>query len=238
MELFPVSGPPRTRQKDPAAAARPAGLFRTFRREETGSLMVDGMIAMLLTIMVLVFLMSIGFLLYQQWIVSTVANDTAARLAQRYPYLTAEMVSGYVSEDDANDVPLMRYLGSDLEAENGVRGKSFALSCLSQSSLATPVSTPAVTVSVPQDSLGRRHVEVTITAEYEIPFGGALTYFGLDGTLTYHATGRAACIDLLDYVTSVEAAVDIPNMFESMSKFEGAISSIVSTVRSIADLFS
>ena len=55
MELFSVSGPPRTGQKDPAAAARPAGLFRTFRREETGSLMVDGMIAMLLTIMVLVF---------------------------------------------------------------------------------------------------------------------------------------------------------------------------------------
>ena len=55
----------------------------SWRTEERGSLMLDGMIAMLITIMVLVFLMSIGFLFYQQWTVSMVANDTAARLAQR-----------------------------------------------------------------------------------------------------------------------------------------------------------
>lgn len=209
----------------------------SWRTEERGSLMLDGMIAMLITIMVLVFLMSIGFLFYQQWTVSMVANDTAARLAQRYPYLTADMISGYVSEEDVNDVPLMRYFGDGLAEDNETRGESFALICLGQSSLATPVSDPQILVSVPYDSLGRRHVEVSITAEYEIPFGGALEYFGLDGTLTYYATGLAPCIDLLDYVTTVEAAVDIPNMFEGMSQFEGTVKSIVSAVRAVADLF-
>ncbi len=210
---------------------------KRWRREETGSLMLDGMIAMLLTIMVLVFLMSIGFLFYQQWTVSLVANDTAARLAQRYPYLTADMTSGYVSEEDVSDIPLMRYFGDSLAVENEERGEVFASLCLSQSSLATPVSQPSISVSVPYDSLGRRHVEVLVTAEYEIPFGGALEYFGLDGTLTYHATGRAPCIDLLDYITTVEAAVDIPNLFSGMSKFESAIESIVGAVRAVADLF-
>ena len=66
-------------------------------RDERGALMLDGMIAMTVTILMLVFLMSFGFLLYQQWMVSNIANDTATRIAQSYAYPNTDPVIGYVN---------------------------------------------------------------------------------------------------------------------------------------------
>ena len=116
---------------------------RRFIRDESGSLMLDGMIAMLITIMLLVFLMSIGFLFYQQWMVSNIANDTATRIAQSYVYPNTDPVIGYVNVDLMDNVSLFRYLGDDLERENEDKGEKYAAWSLGISSLAYPVSDPA-----------------------------------------------------------------------------------------------
>lgn len=200
-------------------------------------MMIDGMVAMLFTIMILVFLMSIGFLFYQQWIVSQVANDTATRVAQSYVYPNTDPIMGYINVEQIADVSIFRYMGDTLAEENGDKGEKVAAWALKQSSLAYPVSDPEISVDTKYDSLARRHVEVTITAEYEIPLGGALQYFGLDKTITYTATGEAVCMDLLDYVNTVDTFKALTgNTFGS--KALKAVNSIVSMVDKLIDLFS
>ena len=210
---------------------------RRFIRDESGSLMLDGMIAMLITIMLLVFLMSIGFLFYQQWMVSNIANDTATRIAQSYVYPNTDPVIGYVTVDLMDNVSLFRYLGDDLERENEDKGEKYAAWSLGISSLAYPVSDPEIEVDVVSDSLARRHVEVTVRAEYEIPLGGALQYFGLDKTMTYEATGYAVCMDLLDYINTVDT-IKVLSEDTISSKFLGAANSFLGMIDKLKDLFS
>lgn len=210
----------------PAGSGRIRRLLRRLRRGDSGSLMIDGMIAMLITIMLLVFLMSFGFLLYQRWMVSSIANDTATRLAQSYPYPNADPVIGYLNVDMLSNVPLFRYMGEGLKAENQEKGENYGLWSLKLSSLAYPVDGPHITVCAPADSLGRRHVQVKVTAEYEIPFGGALQYFGLDGTITYQATGYAVCMDMLDYINTIDTVKSL-----SENTFDSSIVDTIDTFR-------
>ena len=210
---------------------------RWLTKEDGGSMMIDGMIAMLFTILILVFLMSIGFLFYQQWIVSQVANDTATRVAQSYVYPNTDPIMGYINVELIDNVSIFRYMGDTLAEENSEKGEKVAAWALKQSSLAYPVSDPEILVETKYDSLARRHVEVTVTAEYEIPLGGALQYFGLDKTITYTATGEAVCIDILDYVNTVDTFKALTGKTYG-SKALGAVNSIISMVDKLIDLFS
>ena len=128
-------------------------------------------------------------------------------------------------------------LGDTLAEENSEKGEKVAAWALKQSSLAYPVSDPEILVETKYDSLARRHVEVTVTAEYEIPLGGALQYFGLDKTITYTATGEAVCIDILDYVNTVDTFKALTGKTFG-SKALGAVNSIISMVDKLIDLFS
>jgi len=56
------------------------------------------------------------------------------------------------------------------------------------------------------DGIGRRHVVVTVTADYEIPFGGFLSIIKQDSTKRYVATASADCMDIIDYYTTVSFA--------------------------------
>ena len=78
-------------------------------------------------------------------------------------------------------------------------------------------------------------MEVEISATYEIPFGGALVYFGIPGTVTYHAVGYGSCVDLSNYIHSVDT---LNNLFTLVdSKTVGAIDSIFSMIHKVANLF-
>ncbi len=209
--------------------------MKKFFQREDGAMMLDGMIAMLVTILVMVFLMSLGFLFYQQWIVSNVANDTASRVAQSYAYPNTDPVIGYIDVELMDHVSLFRYMGDDLETENAEKAENYAAWALQLSSLAYPVSPPQIDVQVLSDSLARRHIEVTVQAEYKIPLGGALKYFGLSDTFTYEATGYGVCMDLLDYIHTVDTVKTLSEDTIS-SKFLGTVDSFLSMLGKLKEL--
>lgn len=205
-------------------------------REDNGSLMLDGMIVMLMTIMILVFLLGFGFLLYQQWAVSNIANDTAVRIAQSYVYPDTDPVIGYVNVDLIEGVPLFRYAGNKLMKKNESKGQKYAAWSLEKSSFAYPVAPPNIRVDTKYDGLARRHVEVVIQAEYEIPFGGALEYFGLSRTVTYTGTGEAVCVDILDYVNTVDSVKSLMNQTYG-SKAVGAGKAVLGMIKKVLKVF-
>lgn len=212
-------------------------LQRMLRRSQEGMEAVEGMIILTLMIFILVLFLSFGFLFYQQWIVSSVADDTAVRIAQTYAYSDADPVTGYISRAMKLSVSPFRYMGGTLAEKNSDRGTQYALWSLDQVSLAYLTSEPEVEVTTVHDSYAQSHVEVHIAATYEIPFGGALEYFGIPGKVTYHATGYAVTTDVSNYLRSVDTLSALAGTTMGNPGVE-LVNDILGAVEKIAKLFS
>lgn len=172
---------------------------------------LEAMIVMIPAIFIMLFFMSYGFLFYQRWTVHHVANDVATRIAHTYANPEADPVMGFISGAGKAAMSPYRYIGKGLEGKNKQRGKEYAVWGLHISSLAYEQSEPEIEVEVVHDAFAQRHVKVKIRTVYEIPFGGALQYFGFQKVMTYEAEGYAVCTDLSDYVCSVNALYTLSN---------------------------
>ena len=128
--------------------------MKQFFRREDGMMMVEGMLALLATIMVLICLLGFGFLFYQQWAVCNIANDTATRIAQTYAYTDTDPVMGYINESQIRRKPLLRYYRfGQIEKRNADRGEKYARWSLKTSSLASASSAPEIQVETKHDAL-------------------------------------------------------------------------------------
>lgn len=201
---------------------------------EEGAMAIESMIVLIILIFFLVFLLGFGILFYQQWAVTFTANDTASRLSQSYAYPNTDPIMGYVSGEMKAALSPYRYITANLESGNQEKGEKYAAWCLERCSLAYPSGEPEIVVETVYDAFAQRHVVVDITATYDIPFGGALKFFGLDDQRTYHATGRAMCMDISDYINSVNTANSICGTSFN-SKIYSLIDSVLSVINTLID---
>lgn len=85
-----------------------------------------------------------------------------------------------------------------------------------------------------KDALAASHVEVKVTAQYEIPFGFAMKYFGQSPYREFTATGRAVCLDIQHYIytnKSLDAMEDAIGAGVSSSVIKTA-EKVISIIRS------
>jgi len=208
-------------------------MLLSFRRDD-GALAIEGIIILTVLIFFLVFLMGFGFLFYQRWLVTMTANDTATRIAQSYAYPTTDPVMGYVNSGLKSSLSPYRYIGSSLKDRDAEKAEKYAEWRLDATAFAYAVSEPEIHVETMYDGFAQRHIVVDITVKYEIPFGGALAFFGLDDTVTYHATGRAVIMDVSDYMYSVTTLNTLTNQ-TFRSKVVGMVDSILGLINTIID---
>ena len=207
---------------------------KSYERSECldGMEAVEGVIILTLMTFLFVFFLSFGFLFYQQCVVATAANDTATRIAQSYAYGGADPVMGFISRDMRVSLSPYRYWTGRLANHRAYMGENYAFWYLDKASFAIPQGNPDIQVRTEHDGLAQRHVEVEITATYEIPLGGILTYIGVNRFTEYHAVGRAVCVDLSDYIYTVNTA----NAFSEItlgSKTLGTINSVAGAAQSV-----
>ena len=210
--------------------------IRNFFKESCeGAVMLEALIVYPVTLFLLFFVLSIFSVLYQDWNVQTIANETAARIAQTYKYAGADAVTGYVDVSEIKKTNPYRYApsllaGQKKDAEVLVKAKNYAKARLSRTTFTQSVSEPIVDVSIESAMVSRKYMVVTIESSYKVPFGEALDYFGLKGTVTYAATGYAECLDLSDYVT-------MSDFIESYSSLGFLDSSALDAIESIMKFF-
>ena len=190
---------------------------------------VEAMILLTMAIFILLFFMSFGFLFYQRWTVQHVANDVATRIAQGYAYPKSDPVMGFVNSAMKESLSPYRYIGGGLSSSAQSRSQEYAAWMLDLSSMAYAKGEPQITAKVVHDALAERHLEVTVRAEYEIPFGGALQYFGLQKELVFEATGYAMITDISDYVCSMNTLYTLSNELFTL-KTTGLIDKILKCI--------
>jgi hypothetical protein len=165
------------------------------------------MLVLLMTMVVLLFLISLGFLMYQQCAVQITAEDAAAKTAQTYKLLNADSTTGKISIDDLGKVALYRYgfiSSSTYQEKNRTKTISYVVNRLSKTRFSKALSDPQTTFTIVNDGIGRNHVVVKVSAQYEIPFGSFLSIMGMQPTKVFTATASAECADVIDYVDTVK----------------------------------
>ena len=205
---------------------------------ESGEVMLEGLIVYTITVFLLFFLLAIFSVLFQAWNVQTIANETAAKAAATYKLADSDLADPYVSVDQITGISRFRYWFGDDSLEREAETKSFEYSQdrLQKTTYTKAVTQPEVAVQVKEDTLARRHIEVTITGEYTVPFGEALSYFGFDSIAHYETTASAECLDLIDYIDTVDFAGKQCSLDILGSSLVGAINKMMKLIHDITDL--
>ena len=204
---------------------------------ESGEVMLEGLIVYTITVFLLCFLLAIFSVLFQAWNVQTIANETAAKAAATYKLADSDLADPYVSVDQITGISRFRYWFGDDSLEREAETKSFEYSQdrLQKTTYTKAVTQPEVAVQVKEDTLARRHIEVTITGEYTVPFGEALSYFGFDSIAHYETTASAECLDLIDYIDTVDFAGKQCSLDILGSSLVGAINKMMKLIHDITD---
>ena len=202
------------------------------KENDRGELMLEALIVYPITMFLLFFILALFSLLFQRWNIQTIANESAARMAQTYRLSTADESTGYVSKEDLVDIGAYRYVFNKDKMKTDIRNRvsQYASWRLTNTTYTKNVTEPVCKVDVIHDSLGRRHIEVVISGEYSVPFGAALSYFGFPGTTTYEVTAYADCVDLVDYIQTINYVDKTVKLDKSIFGLFDAILSLGNTV--------
>lgn len=203
-------------------------------RSESGEVMLEGMIVMVITMIMLIFLLGLGFIYYQRYVVTSITNDAAIKIADTYAYPMSDLVIGYVEPDEFTSRNLYRAIltrigGDSMHDNNEAKITAYIERQLEKTNFSGVIKDVQVTMEVVTDSTLRSHIEVETVCEFNTPFGFALEFLGLNRTFTYKTYGRADCTDKMEYISTsdyfyrVLSASDVKSktlkMANSITKF-------------------
>ncbi len=202
------------------------------RRSESGELMIETMLVMIPTLFILIFLIALGFLLYQEWNIQITADDVVSKVSQTYGLIDAEIGSGKITKEDLENQAMYRYtfVKDTYKNKNKERVESQISKYLRLTDLAKKEGTESISYEVVHDNYGRRHIKVKLSETYRIPFGEGLEIFGMDSKRTFSAISSAECQDLSDYMNSIDFAKN------SVSMLTGDSSDLLKAVDSVLKL--
>ena len=208
------------------------------RQSESGEVMLEGMIVVIVTLFVLLWILGLGFLFYQRYVVSVVTNDAAVKIAATYNNPTADIVMGFVTTEDMRSRSLYRNTKSNqgnLKDTNRLRAENYIRTALKKVNFTGTIQNVSVKLTLVQDSYMRKHVQLDTECTFKTPFGIGLDAAGMQSTRTYATSASAACTDYYDYI----ALVDFQKAMEegSFTKGAGFIDSIVKLLNKLAGYY-
>lgn len=208
----------------------------------SGELMLESIVVYTITLFLLFFILALFSVLYQRWNIQTIANETAARMAQTYRFESTDASSGYVTKEQLTQTSrgfslYRNILGFNKESDLKPRVSSYAKGRLARTTYTKNVVEPTFDVIVKHDAMGRRHVELTITGEYSVPFGEALVFFGFPGTITYEVKAYAECLDLIDYINYVDFVKEQTGLGQIKGSIIKSADAVIGVIDSAVSLF-
>ncbi len=166
-------------------------------KRDDAEIMLESTIIIIIVLFMLTAMISVGFLFYQQSLISSLATELAEDIGANYKL---------IGDGDSSKINLYRTSIALAAAEERHREKALE-KCkerLKISSFGIAENNPSVAVGITVDNVGRLHTEVTVTLECSILFDGALKYFHIiDSTPEFSATARGECLDVTAYASQV-----------------------------------
>lgn len=174
-------------------------------RRESGEVVVEASIIVTLVVIFVTIMLYVGMVLYQRTLVSVLANRTASDLAQVYSNSLKDPFTGYIDPDQVYQSVTYGNMKTDAYLQV-IEQKANALAqyrLKSEKILNTGSVTVDVEIVKKPNELFKNQIVVTIHDQYDVPLVGM---FDVNGGVEFAASGRADCVDYLEYMNSVEAA--------------------------------
>lgn len=208
------------------------------KESECGEIMLEGMIVMILTMFILIWVLGVGFLYYQRYLVTAITNDIAVKIASTYNNPDSDLIMGYITAEELSERDLYRgFQNGELHDVNESKANAYVTFMLEQTNFTGTVKDVEVKVHLVADSPVRKHVEIQTVCTFNTPFNAVFSMFGMDELVTYGATAREDCTDLMEYYSTVEFASFLTSDEFLKLKGEETISQIISMISSLVDLF-
>ena len=195
--------------------------------------MIEGMIVVVFTLIMLVWILGIFFLYYQKYTVRIATNDIAKKIAVTYDVPSSEVIMGYITEEDL--VSRKLYADGNLDEANLGRADSYVKYILDQTNFNGAVKDVKVYLAPRRDAMGRSHLGVITECTFKTPFGEGLEWVGMSGELTYQVESYADSTSLTDYISTVSVAKAFTE--GSIMKGPGVIGSTVKMINSFMGMF-
>lgn len=202
--------------------------------------MIEGMIVMVITMFILIWILGLGFLYYQRYVTTIVTNDAAVKIASTYNNPTSDIIMGYVTTEDISNRDLYRGFdvgsnSSDLHTVNGDRAQSYVKYVLDTANFAGTVKDVDVELKMVSDSVVRRHIELTTVCEYNTPFGEIFEMFGMRRTAKYTVTASADYTDFADYVSTVNFSKSLTD--GTFTAGTGFVDSVIKFLNKLVEVY-
>ncbi len=203
-------------------------------KNERGAVMLESTYCILLAILVLIFLISFGFFLYQKTTVTIVANEIAEEVAHTYKLRNVKD-SSLVSKADVSGVGKYRYLffAGSYDSKNETKAKNLGTVRLTKSAVAKDEGKLSVEIETVVDDIGRRHYEVTVKQKYAFLLGNFLSVIGQKDVQTIEKTVYVESVDVLSYVNTVKVTKYGLKKLKETTAIFGFIDSTISLLNSI-----
>jgi hypothetical protein len=213
-------------------------------KEERGEIMLESSFILVSVIVLLLALLSISFMFYQQAMMTSVANEIAADIAKNYKYTNLDIAKNYKYTNLEMDIdPLtidevkgtgmfrMSFGMNKLEEEHKNRAETYANERIQKTSLGLNPKNIIVDCKITRSGIGRAYVKVTVSQETDFFLSGILDMVGVaDKNSTFSATAYAECVDMMGYTSMVNFAEyvskklnvfnSVGNLYESVKKFK------------------
>lgn len=177
------------------------------KRSESGEVMLEGMIIMVITMLLMIWLLAVGFIFYQRNLVTAITNDAAAKVAATYNNPSSDLIMGYISAEAIANRDLYRWFDQgQLHDLNEKKASAYINYMLNRTNFAGTIDNVEVKLEFISDTALRKHIKITTLCTFNTPFGEAMEVFGMDRQATYTAVSRADCTDIIDYVTTIDFA--------------------------------
>ena len=191
--------------------------------------MIEGMIVVLVTMMILVWLISLGFVYYQRYLVTAITNDACTKVSATYNNAGSDIVMGYINSSDITNRNLYR-TSSSTDSQFSVNKEKvdqYINYILKKTNFVGTIKSVDVQMELVKDSALRQHIKLETRVTFNTPLGFVLDFFGMEGVKSYYSIARSDCTDIINYMSSVDFGSYVLSGKEVNSKIINLINSLI-----------
>lgn len=179
--------------------------YRKFQAGETGEIMLESSIIFVCVMILLMALLSLAFMFYQQAMMTTIAAEVAADIAKNYKYTNVAMGDDEITLDSFDGVQMCRMsLGrSGLEEDQTERAEQYVPWRVNLTTLGLNAQEPEVECEIVHTGIGRACVNVTVTQKTDFFLSGILEWLGIYDGFAFKGTASAECLDMISYTSLI-----------------------------------
>ena len=211
-------------------------------KHQNGEVMIESLIVYLVTFTLLFLILALIMISYQKFTIKTVASDVAVKAAQNIRYAGSNAVdieNGSFSKEEITSMKAYRYLfggKGTIEKNIAEKGKMYSYKRLMRTTFKGVVDTDntQVHIGLIPDGPALRHVKVSISGVYKLPFDEILNFFGLSKLTEYEAVECASCTDILDYINYIDFSKNaVSTIYGDIGKLGKLVDKVWSIVNKI-----